>query len=133
MFAVVLHEAAHVEEHVIVCVHGAEQIALAHAAACGPADVDFPLAAFDRDGAKILHVGFGTIAGTARRGELHLVWRLHALESAFYLLGKCYRISDAIAAEVGTDAALAGSKRFRISVTARHAEFFPNIGEVVPS
>ena len=133
VLAVVLHEAAHVEQHVVVGVHGAEQIALAHAAARGSADIDFPLAAFDRDGAKILHVGFGTIAGAARRGELHLVWRLHALEPAFDLLGKCDGVSDAIAAEVGSDAALAGSKRLRVRVTARHAEFFPDVGEVVPS
>ena len=67
-------------EHLVVRVDGAEQVALAHAAAGRAADVDLPLAAFDGDGAQVLHVGFGTVARAARRGELHLVRRLEALE-----------------------------------------------------
>ena len=114
-------------------VDGAEQIALAHAAAGGAADVDFPLAAFDRDGAEVLHVGFGAIARTAGRGELHLVRRLDALEAALDLLGQRDRIADTVAAEIGADAALAGAKRLRVGVTARHAEFLPDAGQVVPS
>ena len=112
-------------------VDGAEQIALAHAAAGGAADVDLPLPAFDGHRAQVLHVGLGAVARTSRRGQLHLVRRLHALEAALDFLRERDRIADAVAAEVGAHAALAGAERLRVGVPARHAEVLPDARQVV--
>ena len=117
-------------QHLVVRVDGAEQVAFAHAAAGGAADVDLPLAAFDRHRAEVLHVGLGAIARTAGRGELHLVRRLDALEAALDFLRQRDRIADAVAAEVGADAALAGAEGLRVGVAARHAEVFPHARQV---
>src|SRR5437870_401179 len=53
VLAVVLHEAAHVLEHVVMGRHGAEQVPLADAAAGRAAQVDLPEAAVDRDRAQV--------------------------------------------------------------------------------
>ncbi len=63
VLAVVLHEAAHVSEHLVVGVDGAEHVALAHLRAGGAADVDLPAAAFDRDRAESLVVASEQLRG----------------------------------------------------------------------
>src|SRR5262249_44929353 len=131
VFAVVLHEAAHVEQDVIVRIYGVQEVCLANASSGRTADIDFPLAALDCDSTNVLHISFGTIAGTSRRRELHLVWRFHALESALDFLREFDRIADAVSAEIRADAALACSKCLRVGVAAGHAEVSPDGRQIV--
>ena len=130
VLAVVLDEPAHVLEDLVVRVDGAEQVPLANAAAGGAAEVDLPLPAFDGHRAEVLHVGLRAVARTPGRGQLHLVRRLHALEAALDFLRQRNRIADAVAAEVGAHAALAGAEGFRVGVAARHPQVFPHARQV---
>src|SRR5262249_19111293 len=126
-----LHEAAHGLQHFVVRLHGAEQVALANAAAGGAPDIDLPGAALDGHRAQILHVGLRAVSGTAGRGQLHLVRGFDALVAALDLLGEADRAAYAVAAQIGAYAALARAEGLGIGVSARHPEVLPDAGEVL--
>ena len=82
VFAIVLNEAAHVLQHFVVLVDDAQHVALADVRARRAADVDFPLAAFDRDRAHVLHHRLGAVARASGGRELQLVRAVDALKFA---------------------------------------------------
>ena len=127
---VILDEAAHIGQNLLMAFDRTQQVALADRPAGGPADIDFPLAVPNGHRAQVLDVGLGAVARTAGGGQLHLVGGFHALVAAFDLLGQGNRVAQTIAAEVGAHAAFTGPKGFGIGMAAGNAERLPHLGQV---
>src|SRR5215813_2872513 len=105
-----MHEATHITKHVVVGVHRAKKIALADSSSGCASDINLPFPALDGDGAEILYIGFRTVSGAARCGELHLVWRFDSLKSPLDLLRQRDGVSNAIAAKIRADTAFASAE-----------------------
>ena len=107
----------------------AEHVPLAHPRARRPSDVDLPLAALDGHRAQVLGGGLRAVARASGGGELHLVWRLDALEAFLDGDAERGRVPHAVAAEVGADARLAGAEGFRVRVPRGDPQVAPHFGQ----
>ena len=120
-----------IEQHVVVAVDDAEQVALADVRAGGAADVDLPLAAVDRDGADVLDQRLGAVARAARGRELELAGAVEAAEAPLDLERERHAVAEPEAAVVDADAALAGAVALAPGVARRHAEVAPDARQIV--
>src|SRR5215510_11491994 len=130
VFAVILHEATHTEQRVVVRFDRHQQIAFAHLRSGGAADVDFPLAALDRHGADVLGRRLRAIARAPGRGEFDLVRELDALIPLLDGDAQRHAVADAEATELRSDAGLARAECLRVGVSRRHPQIAPDVRQV---
>src|SRR6185295_10395574 len=114
-----------VEQHLVVRVNDGEDVALADVTPRRATDVDLPAATLDRDGADVLRRRLRAVPRASRRRELELRRRLDPLIPPLDLHAERRAVADAVAAELRTDARLAGAERLGVGVPRRHPELAP--------
>src|SRR3569833_531634 len=116
VFAIVLNKAAHKLQNSFMGIDSAKHVALADGRTRRAADVDFPLTAFDGHRADVLDHRLRAVARTSGGRELQLVRAVETLKFVFDFQGKVDAVAQTEAAEIRTDAALAGSVAFAVGI-----------------
>src|ERR1700731_4677403 len=126
VLAVKLHEPGVICDRGLVAVHRAHEVALADMRAAGTADIDLPSAVADRDESYVFDQCFGAVPGAACGRKFQLRGAVDPPEAFLDLVCEPHAVAEAIAAEVRTNAALAGPIAFAPSEAGRHTQRPPN-------